>query len=162
MNIKLLLFLTLILFQNISAQVLHHQMLSAQGTSRTLANGMIVRQTIGQQSAIGNSKTDYYVGQGFQQSSWNSYIETNIEEEIQTFVHPNPFIDLINFEFSAAIGPKLMVEIFNVAGMAVYAREVTVTNNMVTIDLAYAPGGVYLVKLSAFNFSYFTKIMKKI
>jgi hypothetical protein len=159
---KLLLFLSFIIFQNIAAQVLHHQMLSAQGTSSTLANGMVVKQTVGQQSAIGNSQSTYYVGQGFQQSTWNSYIKTNIEKEIRTFVYPNPFIDLVNFEFSIAIGPSLMVEIFNVAGMVVFAKEVRVINNLLTLDLAYVPEGVYLVRLRASNFSYFTKVLKKI
>jgi hypothetical protein len=162
MNVKLLLLFFVTVAQSVSSQVLHHQMLSAQGTSSTLPNGLVVKQTIGQQSAIGNSKTDYYVGQGFQQSQWNSHIESNIEEKIQTFVYPNPFIDLINFEFSSSVGAKVMVQIFNVAGMTVYSKEVTTTNNLVTLDLGYIPGGLYLVSLSALNFSYFTKILKKI
>lgn len=162
MNNKLLLFLTLILFQNISAQVLHHQMLSAQGTSSTLPNGLVVKQTIGQQSAIGNSKTDYYVGQGFQQSRWSSYIESSVDENIKTFVYPNPFIDSINFQFSTAVGQMVLVRLFNIAGIAVYTKEHIVADNRVTVDLGNVPEGVYLVSLSALNFSYFTKILKKL
>jgi hypothetical protein len=45
--------------------VLHHQMISSQGKSSVLSNGIRVKQTIGQQSVSGNSKGDYIVQQGF-------------------------------------------------------------------------------------------------
>ena len=57
-------------FSGVFAQnSLHHQMLSAQGTSGVLSNGLYVGQTIGQQSVIGNYTVDSKTyGQGFQQS----------------------------------------------------------------------------------------------
>ena len=41
---------------NLYAQQLHHQMISSQGTSITTASGLIVKQTVGQQSVSGNSQ----------------------------------------------------------------------------------------------------------
>jgi hypothetical protein len=43
------------------SQSLHHQMLSSQGKSYIITNGMLVSQTIGQQSSIGNYKNGYAV-----------------------------------------------------------------------------------------------------
>ena len=45
-------------------------MFSSQGTSTNTSSGVSVRQTIGQQSAIGNYRNSYLiVGQGFLQSN---------------------------------------------------------------------------------------------
>jgi hypothetical protein len=61
-------------------QVLHHQMISSQGKSSVLSNGIRVKQTIGQQSVSGNSKGDYIVQQGFQQNRWTKILaETQLK-----------------------------------------------------------------------------------
>ena len=62
---------------NSYGQDLHHQMLSSQGKSTILRNGMLVSQTIGQQSVIGNHTNEVTVGQGFQQSHWAKYVKSN-------------------------------------------------------------------------------------
>lgn len=49
-------------------------MLSSQGKSVIIANGMFVSQTIGQQSATGTYKKGYVFVQGFQQSNWEKLI----------------------------------------------------------------------------------------
>ncbi len=65
--------LTLILsffLWNASAQ-LHHQMLSSQGSTSKTEKGIIVTQTVGQQSVNGNyTSRGFNVGQGFQQANW--------------------------------------------------------------------------------------------
>ena len=76
---KLVLVLLLFFYFTLKSysQVLHHQMISSQGNSLKTANGMIIFQSIGQQSAVGNFKKDYLVQQGFQQSLWGKYIISN-------------------------------------------------------------------------------------
>jgi hypothetical protein len=72
---KLLLLALLFSISSLYSQELHHQMLSSQGTSKELSNGMYVSQTIGQQSVIGNYTRDGKTyGQGFQQSYWSKFI----------------------------------------------------------------------------------------
>ena len=161
MNRYLLLFLILILYQNMLGQVLHHQMISAQGGTHMLPNGMMVTQTVGQQSPIGSSNNDFYMSQGFQQSVWSSLVESNIKVAVSTLVYPNPFISTIFFQFSGPVGPRVRVSIFNVAGVVVYNQESTVENGLLTINLSHLPTNPYLVRLSAIGFSYFTKIIKK-
>ncbi|MEO8254911.1 MAG: hypothetical protein ABI554_11055, partial [Flavobacterium sp.] len=97
---KYLLFLFSIPFYG---QILHHQMLSSQGTTKKLSNGYTISQTIGQQSAIGNSNKEAVVIQGFQQSLWSSHIALNEKTEIVVLTYPNPFIDLVHFQFSDPI-----------------------------------------------------------
>ena len=59
---------------NLEAQILHHQMISSQGASVQLENGMKITQTIGQLSINGNLNADYLKGtQGFQQAIINAY-----------------------------------------------------------------------------------------
>jgi hypothetical protein len=55
-------------------------MISSQGKSSVLSNGIRVKQTIGQQSVSGNSKGDYIVQQGFQQNRWTKILaETQLK-----------------------------------------------------------------------------------
>ena len=51
---RILILAFLLPFLSLHTQELHHQMLSSQGTSKELPNGVFVSQTIGQQSVIGN------------------------------------------------------------------------------------------------------------
>lgn len=146
-------------------QTLHHQMLSAQGASIEMANGMIVRQTVGQQSTIGNSTNkDYVVIQGFQQSLWAKYIASNkidIIESISTTTYPNPFTDFVNFQFSKQIADEISISIFDILGRLIYQENKIIDNNILTIDLARLPTSEFLVRLSTKDFNYYTKIIKQ-
>ena len=56
---------------NVLPAQLHHQMLSSQGSTSKTNNGVIVTQTIGQQSVTGNyTNNGFDIGQGFQQANW--------------------------------------------------------------------------------------------
>jgi hypothetical protein len=159
MNYKLL----FLLFFNglLYSQNLHHQMFSAQGKSIELSNGMLVSQTIGQQSAIGNYKNTYTVGQGFQQSNWGKLAKAKDVSKISTITYPNPFISTINFQFSQAITEKIMIVVFDVRGRLVYQQKLMATGNILTIELPQLPAGSYLVLLKASNYTYYSKILKK-
>ena len=81
-----------------SAQ-LHHHMISAQGnTSRS--DNLIVTQTIGQQSIIGNyNVANFHYNQGFQQTFWYRLIQSNQPDFLADYF-PNPFTDKITFRFT--------------------------------------------------------------
>ena len=118
------------------SQNLHHQMLSSQGTSKILDNGMYVGQTIGQQSVSGNFSTgDTTLGQGFQQSNWSRYFSQNSSQNtIATTTFPNPFISTINFQFSTSIKDEISVSLFDVRGRLVYHENKAISGNILTID----------------------------
>ena len=155
--------LFLVSFSSIYSQTLHHQMLSAQGTSTTLSNGVFVSQTIGQQSVIGNyTKDGVTYGQGFQQSAWSKYIKQNDAlSSITTTTYPNPFVQTINFQFSKPITDLISVMIFDIRGRLIYQESKLAVENILTIELPQLASSNYLVKLSASNYTYYTQILKQ-
>lgn len=152
----LLLFLSLPFY----GQILHHQMLSSQGTTKKLSNGYTISQTIGQQSAIGNSNKDAIVIQGFQQSLWSSHIASNEKTEMIVLTYPNPFTDLVHFQFSNPIKDEISVYIFDVAGRLVHQQKGQLENAILTINLLKLPRSEYLVQLRSKTMTYYTKIIK--
>lgn len=146
-------------------QTLHHQMLSSQGSSSRTSSGLLVKQTIGQQSTVGNKLTENFtVIQGFQQSYWSSHITSNkvdVAAAITTLTYPNPFIDYINFQFSKPISDEIAISIFDILGRIIYQDKRKIDDNILTIDLARFPTAQFLVRLSANDFNYYTKINKQ-
>ncbi len=145
-------------------QVLHHQMLSSQGASITTNSGLVINQTIGQQSAIGNSNDKFIIIQGFQQSLWSKYIASNkidAIEDIITITYPNPFTETINFQISKPILEPIKVCVYDIRGRIIYDQNRMFVNSILSIDLASLPTSQYLVRLTSTNFSYYTKIIKK-
>lgn len=161
-DMKYLLLLFTVTFHG---QTLHHQMLSSQGLSTKTTNGLVVKQTVGQQSITGSStNNDYVVIQGFQQSYWAKYIASNkIEavEGISTITYPNPFTETINFQFSKPITDEISISIFDILGRLVYEQKKKIDNTILTIDLARLPTSEYLVRIHSNNFNYYTKIIKQ-
>ncbi len=144
------------------SQDIHHQMVSAQGISKTLPNGMFISQTIGQQSVIGNfTNNGYTFGQGFQQSVWSKYIHSNSNNVITTITYPNPFISSINFQFSQVINETISVSIFDIRGRLVFTQNKQAINTILTIELPNLASSNYLVHLTTSNYNYFTQILKQ-
>jgi hypothetical protein len=156
--VKIILLL-LVTFSSYS-QRLHHQMLSSQGTTTRTSGGILVRQTIGQQSVIGNYRTtNAIVGQGFLQSETMKTADAPVIS-ITTITYPNPFIDRVNFQFSTPISGPIKVALFDVSGRLVYYKEKMPYDNILTIDNLSFAQGEYFVKLTAKNFTYSTNLLK--
>lgn len=158
---KYLLLLFSITFQG---QVLHHQMLSSQGVTTKTPDGLIVRQTIGQQSLTGTSGTkEYVVMQGFQQSLWGKYIASNhmAIDDIETTTYPNPFTETINFRFSKPITDDMTISVFDLSGRLIYEQKKKPVNSILSIDLAKVPTSEYLIRLSTTTFKFYAKIIKQ-
>lgn len=154
--------LLLLLFTSaIYSQSLHHQMLSAQGTSKVLNNGMLVSQTIGQQSAIGNHTNGVTVGQGFQQSHWAKYLKSNTSVNIATTTYPNPFITTVNFQFSQPIKETIEIAVFDIRGRLIFQDKKRATDSVLTVELPQLASSNYLVRLTAPNYIYYSQILKQ-
>ena len=155
----------LFLFFSVSfyGQVLHHQMLSSQGNSKELNNGLLIMQTIGQQSATGNfEQNKMLIGQGFQQSVWGKYIASNNSiDAIKTTIYPNPFSNTVNFQFSKPITDLINVTIYDIRGVKILEENKKATEAILTVDLSFLPTSVYLVRLRTLNLNYYTKIIKQ-
>ena len=141
-------------------QILHHQMLSSQGLTKKISNGFTISQTIGQQSAVGNSTKETIIIQGFQQNLWSSYISSNINSNIIVTTFPNPFTDVVNFKFSKIINGEIAVYFFNISGHLVHNYKSEMNNTVVSIDLSKVPTSEYLVQIRTSELTYYTKIIK--
>jgi hypothetical protein len=146
-------------------QVLHHQMISSQGQTIATPSGLVINQTVGQQSITGNTKSkEAAVVQGFQQSFWSSYIAENkidVVQGITTVAYPNPFTETINFQFSMPITDEITILIFDILGRLIYQQKSRIDSTILTIDLSRLPTSEFLVRLTATNFNYYTKIIKQ-
>lgn len=153
--------LFLVLSFNTYSQHLHHQMLSAQGSSNLLTSGILIKQTIGQQSTIGNYKLpSAIIRQGFQQSLISKSLSTTFINEILTTTYPNPFVDQIHFQFSKPISGLITVTIFDLLGRLLYKEQKEASQNILTIGNLNFSQNEYLVKLSATNYNYTTQIIQ--
>jgi len=146
-------------------QILHHQMISSQGASIKVVDGLMISQTIGQQSITGSSSNkDYVVIQGFQQSLWAKYIATNKTDSLEQIIiitYPNPFIETVNFQFSKSITDFVSISVFDILGRLVYEHKVKAENSILSIDLGRLRSSEYIVRLNTINFNYYTKIIKQ-
>ena len=158
---KYLVCIFLALALNSYSQNLHHQMLSSQGKSTILSNGMLVSQTIGQQSAIGNHTNGVTVGQGFQQSHWAKYVNSNVVAHITTTTYPNPFITTVNFQFSQPIKETIEIAVFDIRGRLIFQDKKRATESILTVELPQLASSNYLVRLTAPNYTYYSQILKQ-
>jgi len=157
--IKALKILFLLLIGNAYSQTLHHQMISAQGGNSVSQSGIVVKYTVGQQSVTGTKTGNVIVQQGFQQSNWDKIIATN-EVIINTTTYPNPYVDVVNFQFSQSIGDSVSILVFDVLGRQVYANSLQIFENKTSINLQELQSAEYFVQLSNNTFTYHTKIIK--
>jgi hypothetical protein len=156
---KALKILFLLLACNGFSQTLHHQMISSHGGKSSLESGILVNYTVGQQSVVGTKTGNITVQQGFQQSNWNKIIAAN-EVVINTTTYPNPYVDVVNFQFSHSIGENVSLLVFDVLGRQVYANSLQIFENKTSVNLQELQSAEYFVQLSNNTFTYHTKIIK--
>tara|TARA_B110000908_G_scaffold56189_1_gene68416 strand:+ start:319 stop:795 length:477 start_codon:yes stop_codon:yes gene_type:complete len=154
-----IIFIFSLIVLNLSGQNIHHQMISSQGSSSLTSSGLIVNQTIGQQSITGSFTGSFSVQQGFQQSYWYNYLSNS--NPILVSVSPNPFQELIQFSISNLRNEKIAIQVFDINGKVLYVKEHFVENKLITINLSNLSAGMYLVKLNSKDFNHFSKIIKK-
>lgn len=155
-NLLLFFFFTTLSF----SQTLHHQMISAQGGNTVTQSGIVVKYTVGQQSVTGTKTGNVIVQQGFQQSNWDKIIATNNVVLANTTTYPNPYVDVINFQFSQSIGENVSLLVYDVLGRQVYANTLQIFENKTSVNLQVLQSAEYFVQLSNNIFTYHTKIIK--
>jgi preprotein translocase subunit YajC len=145
----------------LKAQQLHHQTISSQGATIKTTSGLVVKQTIGQQSVTGNSQGEITVQQGYQQSHWERLTRRSEKLNVLISTFPNPFREILNFQFSNTQDSPVRISIFDSHGRIVFDKTKAVVDNLITLeDLTALPNAQYLVKLSNKKFNYHTIIIK--
>ncbi|MDB4134858.1 T9SS type A sorting domain-containing protein [Flavobacteriaceae bacterium] len=143
------------------SQEIQREVISSQGESVQLDSGVYVTQTIGQHSIASYSMDNLTVQQGYQQSFWNSLINSNEEFNMDITFYPNPTIDFVNFNFSNLESSDLNVLVFDYAGRVLITTKIDIDNYKTKLDLSSLPSGSYLIYLNTNKFNYHTKIIKK-
>ena len=139
---------------------LHHQMISAQGNT-SKSDNLVVTQTIGQQSIIGNyNLANFHYNQGFQQPFWNRLIQSNQPDFLADYF-PNPFTDKITFRFTNLNNEPFEINIFDTAGRLVFNAKQNLNEDLLVLDLRELPSGSYLVSLYNTKKTFYTKIIRK-
>lgn len=143
--------------------MLHHQSINSQGNSIKLNTGLVVNQTIGQQSSAVTSKSSVVVQQGFQQSFWSTLIERSTSSNsLQFVVYPNPFVSSINFQFSNFDDQKATISIFDIQGRMLLNKEIKIINSLFSMDLSSLSEAEYLVRLTMNSSVHYCKIIKNL
>ena len=143
------------------SQEIQREVISSQGESVELDSGIYVTQTIGQHSIASYSIDNLTIQQGYQQSFWNSLINSNEEFNVDITFYPNPTIDYVNFNFSNLESSDLNVLVFDYAGRVLITTKIDIENYKTKLDLSSLPSGSYLIYLNTNKFNYHTKIIKK-
>ena len=139
---------------------LQRQMISSQGNTSKIDN-LIVTQTIGQQSIIGNySVGSFHYNQGFQQPLWNRLIQSNQPDFFADYF-PNPFTENINFRFTNLNNEPFEINIFDTVGRLVFQANQNLSEDLLIINLNNLSSGSYLVKLLNTKKIFYAKIIKK-
>lgn len=155
-----LIYITFLLATTTACAQLHHQMLSSQGATSKSSNGIIVTQTIGQQSVIGNYKNQRVkLNQGFQQANWNRIIMQQTNPEFEVSIYPNPFEGTINIQHNTQ--GDMNINIFDPSGRLVYKNLINSLGSNQSLNLERLPSGIYLIHLQSNHLKYFTKLIKK-
>jgi preprotein translocase subunit YajC len=145
----------------IKAQQLHHQMISSQGATIKTTSGLVVKQTIGQQSVTGNSQGEITVQQGYQQSHWETLLRKSKKSDVLITIFPNPFREILNFQFSSTQDSPVRISIFDSHGRIVFDKSSAAVDKIISLDdLPELPSAQYLVKLSNKNLNFHTIIIK--
>lgn len=143
------------------SQNLQRQMVAAQGNTITIANGMYVSQSIGQQSITGTSqKNKLNISQGYQQNFWYNYIKTNETSVISVKTYPNPFFDTLNFQFSQPINANVQITLFDITGKIVFQETKLSNETILKISNIQLPSATYLVHLTSEKWNYYTQIIQ--
>jgi len=150
------------LIENVSGQQLHHQMLSAQGSTTTLKNGMMVLQTIGQQSVTGSATvSNLTLQQGFQQSMVAKYFPTYNVNTTATAVYPNPFAGEVNVNFSQIIAGEMNIALYNMFGVMIYKEQKQNPALTLSFNFGDLPIGSYVLQLTANNYTFSKTLIKQ-
>ena len=158
-----ILFFTFFICVSSSAQELYKQTILSQGTTSKLESGLIISQSIGQESVIGNFTNDNVkIIQGFQQPFWTRLISNSssvIPIEITHF--PNPITDNLNLSFYNYDIGELILSIYDYSGRILMKRNISVESGKSIVDLTMLPSGSFLMGLQNDKINYYIKIIKK-
>lgn len=141
------------------AQV-QRQMQSTQGGVYATSQGVVVSQSVGQQSVIGgHSSNNVVLSQGFQQKNWALLIDSNTET-FQPTLYPNPFRAGITLSFRTEINSPVTLALYNIAGIKAYTTTFTPGGASAYVAISKIPSATYMAKITYEEHTYYQYLIK--
>jgi len=159
-NIVMRFFFLFFLVTNSSFGQLHHSSIGIS-SSNTNNNGLLVLQSIGQQSPIGNyNSRNQIIFQGFQQPL-NITDDMDRIHMFDILAFPNPFLNDLNFEFENIKPSEVRVDIYDVTGRYIDSYFASDFGEILKLKLKNLISTEYIFRLTGPGINYSTKIIKK-
>ena len=156
-NTNAIILIALIFFPIIS--IAQHQTLSSQGGVYTSNSKIVVSQSIGQASVIGQySNALSGVVQGFQQPYWDKLISNNWES-LDILISPNPFVN--QFSIIYAEDAKMNLSLYDLTGKLVYRKGINFNGPSELVEINGLAVGTYLTRIEINGQDFFTKLLKE-
>jgi hypothetical protein len=161
-NTKLqLITLGLFLYSSSIYAQLHHQTIGALGGSQIKSN-YYVSHSVGQSSVVGTSQLNStLISQGYQQLIFNEYILEPAFNLHEVKFYPNPFSTHLTFELSLDY-ENIQITIIDINGRIVFRNTKSSANQSLVLNIPFLSDSEYIITLTALNFYYQTKIIKKL
>lgn len=141
------------------AQVQRDCLTTSGAISSGSASGLIVQQSIGQGSVIGNFRSEKLtLRQGFLQPTVLAYRSAKTEEtELEVF--PNPFTEAVQLQFTKEFDGLAQVRVFSADGalLKTFKRRI---DGPILLDLSGLAQGLYILQVDTDGGRYATKIQK--
>lgn len=83
------------------------------------------------------------------------------DPEMQVAIYPNPADQTINLDFSQLENGTYLIDIMNMAGQVVIAKELVLGDHIVTIDLSDLSSGIYNIRITGQNDTFNGMFIKK-
>lgn len=138
----------------------HYQMISSIGSTSSTANNVVVTQTIGQQSVVGNFvNRNYTLGQGYQKPIQSKRFVFQPYSAFDLDVYPNPFNQVVNLRYNTT--EDVNVSVFDSSGKIVFQYTINDSSIIKTINLAHLSDGFYTLYLYSPKLNFYKKLIKK-
>lgn len=141
------------------AQIQRDCFTSSSSISSAAVSELVVQQSIGQSSAIGNYTSEKFtLRQGFLQPHIRIYQNSEREETDMT-VFPNPFRETVQVQFSKSSEEVVRLNLYSATGALLKSFQNTMART-IQLDLSGWAGGLYILQVDSEQGHYSTKIQK--
>ncbi len=133
--------------------------ISAQGSTVKSTNNIVITQSIGQLSVIGNQETtNYFISSGFQKPfSFPPKITiSHLGEPLN--IYPNPAQGYINI--NPNMKGSFLISIFELSGQLVFQNTASIIEDIITIELTDINPGMYIIQLKGEHILLDSKMIK--
>jgi hypothetical protein len=101
------------------------------------------------------------ISQGYQQAILNEYVLQSPPNVYEVKFYPNPFSTQLTFELPLDYD-NLQITIIDLRGRSVLTEMLTTANQLIVLKLPSLSDSEYIITLTALDFYFQTKIIKKL